>query len=154
MPQGLPKKIQLQSLLTNLALQFGDPPPAGNLVNRPRRLLLRQRRGTGLPLVVSAPAPPKAYLRRQTYSISRPTPNSRASASTCGAVSMRLSASSLNSREYRRRSFIHASIPMECALFHCLKIGGHSNMGLRAKRVPFSQTRAGSWRVRGVRGPP
>ncbi|MDQ2861507.1 MAG: hypothetical protein M3T55_12460, partial [Pseudomonadota bacterium] len=26
-------------------------------------------------------------------------------------VSMRLNASSLNSREYRRRSFIHASIP-------------------------------------------
>src|SRR5665213_3076856 len=62
MPQGLPKKIQLQSLLTNLALQFGDPPPAGNLVNRPPAPLAPTTPRDGPPTRRQRPRPAQGIL--------------------------------------------------------------------------------------------
>src|SRR5438477_3430817 len=98
MPQGLPKKIQVDLLLTDLALQLGDPPLA--LARRrdrrgPRRHsplarsspLAQRRRPTGTNLVPPCIQKPAAQLQiARNLSDARSPAATRASAARFKAI--------------------------------------------------------------------
>src|SRR5580658_10978377 len=89
----------------------------------------------GRPISRSAAAPPDRYFRRHSYSRSRPTPSSAASAATLTGSPSRDSARSLNSRVHRVLVFDTLVLLREqCASFPCLSSGVHSSPVRQADR--------------------
>jgi len=102
LPQGSLKKIELQLLLPDLALQFRNPPLGGRKIVRDRRGSHRRRRRRhpfgGRPRPRKAAAPPARNRSRQTCRSFRRTCSSRANALTFSPASIRRITESFSSR--------------------------------------------------------
>jgi hypothetical protein len=108
--QGCAKKIQVQLLLTDLALQLRNPLPGRRqairrLPSGGSRRAHRAATPDRWPGKFDAAAPPASYARRHFSNISRRMPSSAATPSIVGAASSRAIAESLNSRVHHVRRF-------------------------------------------------
>jgi hypothetical protein len=121
MPQGSPKKIEVDLLLADLALQLGDPP------SRPRQLALARRRHRplrGRPRSRNAAGPPVRTLSRHAYK-SRPRSfRSRATSAMLSPAATRTTAACFNAIGYSR-CFISSSLRETVPYFLCLTFGVH-----------------------------
>src|SRR5438270_9640482 len=130
MPQGSPKKIQIDLLLADLTLQLGDPPLRTRqlvLARLPCRPLDRHRR---CPLARSSPSTQR---RRPTLSnlvpprIQKPAPQLqiRVTSVTLSPAARRATAACFNAIGYSR-CFVISSSPRETVpYFPCLTFGVH-----------------------------
>jgi hypothetical protein len=126
MPQGSPKKIQIDLLLADLALQLGDPPL------RPRQLVLARltcRRGRHRRCSLARAAQPAQH-RRPTLAnlvpprIQKPAPKLQIPRNRGDTLPRRASAACFNAVGYSR-CFISSSPREPVPYFPCLTFGVH-----------------------------